>query len=287
MLYDLHLHSTASDGQETRLQLMSKANNNGLGIISFTDHSYIDEFDINFLNEIYMETYNNYSNVILLNGIELDIGDHSSMHMLGYGFDDISLMKKRLQELKRENDTVGERILENIKKYHGITISRDDVIKYTQDGLITKRSIIEYLLQSKIALSVDDASYRFTGKQALSYVKRAEMSSEEAINLIRQCGGISVLAHPSSLELDDFALNLEIKKLKNLGLNGIEVDNISKHSLLQIKTYILLAQKYDLLQTSGSDYHRAARNKFGVNNEYSSEFLKHPIIKEKIEKQRR
>ncbi len=286
MKYDLHLHSTKSDGLNTRLELLRKANENDLSVISFTEHVYIDELNIEELNKEYADQYQEDSRVIVINGIELDVGDYGGMHMLGYALKDIRLLRKRLIELKHKNHIICEAILEEIQKYFGIVINRSDVTKYTVDGFITKRAIIEYLMMNGIVRDVNEAAKKYVGKESACYIKRVEFNTEECIGLIKKAGGISVLAHPSSLNLDDDVFEREIRRLKTLGLDGIEVDNSSKHTPLQVKKYFLLACKYGLIKTSGSDFHRSNRDLFGVENNYSSDFFAHPIIQTELNKQK-
>ncbi|MDD2378162.1 MAG: hypothetical protein PHE05_04975, partial [Bacilli bacterium] len=168
-------------------------------------------------------------------------------------------------------------------------ITKEDLFPYMKDEFITKRIIIEYLIQKGIVKNNDEASLKYTGRQAKSYEKRAEFTSEEAIDLIKKSGGIPVLAHPTTLHMTNGELDDEISRLKDLGLVGMEVNNTSKTSISQLNIYRMLADKYELVKTSGTDFHRVDRNPFciGVNNSDSDSFFNLPEIKEVIEKGRR
>ena len=86
MKYDLHVHTTCSDGKYTRLELLKKGNDIGLEYMCFTDHNYIDD-DIDLLNKQYFDFYNSEQNVKLFIGTELDISEFPRLHILGYDLD--------------------------------------------------------------------------------------------------------------------------------------------------------------------------------------------------------
>lgn len=72
--------------------------------------------------------------------------------------------------------------------------------------------------------------------------------------MIRQAGGVAVLAHPHQLKLEGPELEALLQQLISLGLQGIEA-HYSRHTAEQTRLYLQLAEKYGLLVTSGSDFH--------------------------------
>ena len=80
------------------------------------------------------------------------------------------------------------------------------------------------------------------------------LSYQECIELILQSKGIPILAHPKSLELPEKEFLILLKEMINSGLKGIEVYH-SSHTEEEIKYYLEIANKYDLLISGGSDYH--------------------------------
>ena len=83
---------------------------------------------------------------------------------------------------------------------------------------------------------------------------RKGISSKEGIELIKQANGLAVLAHPVTLKKKPEELDILIEQLVSEGLDGIEVYH-SEHTEEQMKQYLELAQKYNLLISAGSDYH--------------------------------
>ncbi len=80
------------------------------------------------------------------------------------------------------------------------------------------------------------------------------MQYEECLRLIKNSGGIAVLAHPKSLELSEKDFLILLKDMISKGLEGIEVYH-SSHSKYEMDYYMEIANKYDLLVSGGSDYH--------------------------------
>ena len=92
------------------------------------------------------------------------------------------------------------------------------------------------------------------------------MSAIDAIRLIKECGGVAVLAHPGSLKLDNEELAHKVLRLMSYGLSGIEVMN-GNTSLEDRKSYERIADLLGLLKTYGSDFHDETRELGLLENE--------------------
>ena len=90
MIYDLHVHSTKSDGKYDRFKLIKYFIDNNFEYACFADHNYIS--DLNIYNS-FIEKYNG-SKLKLINGIEFDVENFKNMHVLGYGIKDIKKVKR-------------------------------------------------------------------------------------------------------------------------------------------------------------------------------------------------
>ena len=274
MKYDLHVHTTCSDGKYSRLEMLKKANDSRLRYICFTDHNYIND-DIEKLNKDYSEKYNTLQRVEMFNAIELDIEEYSRLHILGYDLKKINIIEKRLNELEKENTDICKKIVKKINQYYSIDIQFNELANNTRNGVVTKKVIEQWLINNGYASGIYDAGIKYTSRYSPCYVKRSKLGLEEAIDLIRKSNGLIFVAHPSSLKMQDDELYKFIKKLKEMGLDGIEVFNADKTNEKQIKLYRSIANKFGLLQSSGSDFHRESETPiFGVDNEYSNDFIK-------------
>ena len=274
MKYDLHMHSDCSDGKYTRLELLKKMNELEFKYASFCDHNYISD-DIDEINEKYKREYSEKQKVKMILGTEFDIQEYSRLHILGYDMKNIEIMQQILNKFEKENTEICLELLKKIRSYYGIDIPFEELTKYTKNGNVTKNVVVQWLIDNNYADSVYDAGMRFTSKYSPCYVERSRLKLKDVIELIKESDGLAVMAHPSSMEMDDIELDLFIKKLCNFGLDGIEVYNADKTNENQRLFYQSIADKYNLFATSGSDFHNEAETPvFGVDNEYSNKFLK-------------
>ena len=179
------------------------------------------------------------------------------MHILGYGInlEDINLNKKLL-ELKDISLNSVLSIIEVLKKDYNIRFTYDEIKSLFQfEHNLGRPDIAKILINKGYVSSVKEAFSKYlieAHNKTRSFSKG--ISYEECIDLITKSGGIPILAHPKSLELTEKELLILLKNMINCGLKGIEVFH-SSHTPLEIKKYMEIAQKYDLLVSVGSDYH--------------------------------
>lgn len=247
MGYDLHTHSTYSDGSLKPEELIRKAIKSGLDGIALTDHDTVAGIE-----EAVAEAEKHH--YLFLPGIEFttDYGD-SEAHILGYNFDYTS--PKLLQKLDAILESRNKRARLIIKKLNKarIPLSWEDVKAETKSRFIGRAHIYRALQSSGVIpanAGREEFGY-YLGKNGLAYVPHQEIGTLEAINLIIEAGGIPVLAHPGRM-----ADEQTILKLVQNGLQGIEA-YYPTHTTAQTDIYLKLADKYRLIVTGGSDYHGA------------------------------
>lgn len=261
MKYDLHIHSNISDGKQTREQILQKAIEEGLEYISFTEHNKFVPVDCN-------------DNINIINGIEFDTYFEKSFHAIMY-FKNID---KKIQDLiQYNNENVNDRsemLLKQINHLHNINVNLEIVQRFFNKKYIFKRDVIEWLISNNYAKSVNEASNKFTGKNAISYIPKFSVDFKKLVNVSESMGGKLILAHPSTLRYTSLDLELFIKRLTSLGLDGIEVINTSKIDKLNSEIYINIANKYNLLTSGGSDFHSFEENKLGVKGEEAKRLIK-------------
>lgn len=84
-----------------------------------------------------------------------------------------------------------------------------------------------------------------------------------------------MLAHPSTLKLSNDKLRNYIIYLLEMGLKGIEVNNLDKTSIQELEFYKLIAKELDLLKTCGSDFHNEHTTKLiGLDDDECNDFIK-------------
>lgn len=257
MLYDLHVHTTASDGVETPEQVIVKAAQMGLAGLAITDHDTVDGLKpaLQFIQA-------NGINIDFIPGIELntDFGA-DEVHILGYFIDHHdkqlinSLMDIRIQRYQRAEKMVAK--LQAI----GLGISFEQVQKLAQGDIIGRPHIARALQQAGYVLSEEEAFQKYIDRGKPGYVPRYKFSPDQAIALIKQAGGISILAHPGLIK--EFG---KINKLIAMGVEGLEV-YYPEHHPDQVIEFARLAEQHHLLMSGGSDFHGSgsseSRNQLG------------------------
>ncbi|PCI27217.1 MAG: hypothetical protein COB67_08995, partial [SAR324 cluster bacterium] len=118
-------------------------------------------------------------------------------------------------------------------------------------------------------------------KGARAYSHHDSFSVEDAIEMIQSAGGMAFLAHPGSLKLEEEALERYLTKLKNAGLDGIEVYS-SSHSFKFIELLRGLSTSLNLQQSGGSDFHGANKKQVSLGRAYLRKQLPKHWISEAI-----
>lgn len=252
---DLHIHSTASDGTLTPVEILEMARDLKLGAIAITDHDTID-------GSKELISLGIPSDIKFLTGVEISASwpppffENGSLHILGYG---IRLNDHRLNQtlniLQRARENRNPQIIKRLNNF-GFDISMTDIIEEAgPDGQIGRPHIAQVMLKKNFAVSINDAFDQYLGTGKPAYVDKYRVECSQAIEIIRSAGGIPVLAHPVLLKIKS---NEEFEKfitvLINMGLKGIEIyyPELTPELTAYYKT---IAQKNKLLMTGGSDFH--------------------------------
>lgn len=244
---DLHLHTIFSDGTYTPDGLISEVAKLELSAISVVDHDTIDGIEPT-------ERIASSQNIEFLPGIELTAEyDGMEIHILGYLIDyKNNALKERLDFLK--NNRIGRihKIVERLK-HMGVELDAQDVFEIAKHGTVGRLHVARAMVKKGLVGSIQEAFGKFIGDRCPAYVAGFRFSPKEAIKLIRDVRGISVLAHPHILNRDNL-----IPELLDYGLMGLEV-YYPEYTQATTNFYLSLAQKYNLLVTGGSDCHGDAK----------------------------
>ena len=275
MKYDLHIHTTCSDGKYSKLELLKYFNDNDFRYIAFADHNYIELTSDEEINNEYLIQYNEKQLVDMINAIEFDVLENRYLHILGYDIEEKEKIHKLMEYSKQANTEITKKIIDNIKSVYGIEVSINDLINNSVDGNISKRDITKWMIKKGYAKDYIEAGLLYTSKESPCYEKKYSPTIDEVINIIYECGGYSVMAHPFSLKLDENETKKYIYKLVEKGLMGIEINNLDNTTPNQIEFLKKIATDLSLLQTSGSDFHNETTTaKIGLDNCDSDEFIR-------------
>jgi predicted metal-dependent phosphoesterase TrpH len=246
---DLHIHSKCSDGTRTIGELVAEAAEKKLKAIAITDHDCVDG-----VAEA-MQT-GEAAGVEVVPGLELSSEiEGSDIHILGYYVDihNQSLARK-LDEMKKVRFTRAQRIVENLNK-QGIDLRFETVLNIAGDASIGRPHIASAMLKEELVYSFKEAFDRYIGYGSPAYVEKMHLQPAEVFALIRQAGGVPVLAHPGVTRVDE-----RIPEFVRDGLLGIEVFH-SEHDSPLTRHYLQYCKKNNLAFTGGSDFHDGNQNK--------------------------
>ena len=248
-LIDLHIHTLASDGERSAIDIVNEAISLGAQAISITDHDTI----MGYRDLVYDK-----DKIKVIPGIELSaFSDVGRMHILGYGFDlENKELNDRLNELHQNSIDNVLMLVDVLSREYGIRFKYEDIDRLVRlERNIGRPDLARLMVNYGIVNSVDEAFNRYliSANERVRYVYK-KPSYQECFSLIREAGGIPVLAHPHSLLLDDNALYYKIREMKRNGLGGIEAYHSNVGNDLSDKL-VRMAIDEKLYLTGGSDYH--------------------------------
>lgn len=258
---DYHIHSHYSDGRMSPGELVGRYHNMEYDVIALTDHDGIDGLR-EFFAACEAVKIKGVSGIELSTNCEFE-GKTYELHILGYGFD---CENKRLRDvcdwLKEKRKLRNERITTELRRI-GVDISDEDMLAFTRGGYIGKPNFARAMIKKGYAADMAEAfGENLLGSENIKKIKKDKLSTEEAIELICEAGGMPVLAHPGKIknmpprESDEFFSEFEklARSLKQKGLKGIECIYPS-HSSDEEFRFINISSKLHLHITEGSDYH--------------------------------
>jgi 3',5'-nucleoside bisphosphate phosphatase len=245
MRVDLHLHTTASDGQYVPAALISLARQHGLEVIAITDHDTTDG-----VNEA-QEAASAMGSPLVIPGIELSAEDTAGdVHVLGYHIDlHVKSFQERIAYFRDERYSRGQRIVERLAIL-GMPLDWERVLAIADGGAIGRPHVARTMVEAGYVESVREAFDRFLYNGGPAYVARPRLTPEEAVELIHSAAGVAVLAHPGLLA--DYTTILD--RLVAVGLDGVEVVHPANSENVRLNLRAL-AQQHDLIMTGGTDFH--------------------------------
>lgn len=244
MKADLHMHSTYSDGLKTSEELFEMASDNGVKVMSITDHDIVKGVEKNIeLGKKYGITY--------VPGIELStVMKGKPVHVLGYFTDDSYNSEELItyyKEIKENRELRAKTFIRNLKDYFDIEIEYETVLSFSR-GIIARPHIAKAITKKYPQYEHDYVFDHFIGDNSKAYVPACEISVEEGINLLKRNNCIVVLAHPTLLKpgIHDEVIQHNFDGIEAVYYRNKEGDE---------EKYRALAISRNLIVTAGSDYH--------------------------------
>lgn len=199
-----------------------------------------------------------------LPGVELSVDHHGTkMHMLVYGIESgAGPLQDRLGALRDGRDTRNVRIVEALQSL-GYEITLDDVLVHAHGPSVGRPHIADALIQKGYIESREEAFAELLHDGGAAYFPRARLTATEAIELANASGGVSVIAHPATINLRSDSFVEAFRELADRGLGGIEAHHPLHNPAL--RSHLTgLADDLGLIPTGGSDYHGEGKRPFRV-----------------------
>ncbi|MCF2672221.1 PHP domain-containing protein [Fusobacterium varium] len=261
---DLHMHSLYSDdGELSPEDIIKIGKKEGMDIMALTDHNSVKGVDE-------MIKHGEEAGIRIISGVEIDcVYKGINLHMLGYG---INYKRKEFIEIEEEifkkEIAIARTKIEKLKENTNLIVDEEKIFEIANGKIVTGEIIGEVVLTekqnrnnfllreyfnngAKSDMPFVHFYWDFFSQGKIAYVPIEFRDMSEIITLIKDSGGLAVLAHPGNNFKDCLEVVDDIIKER---IDGIEVFS-TYHSPEQIDYFYERAKANNLLLTFGSDFH--------------------------------
>lgn len=247
-LYDLHCHSTASDGALSPTDLVKRAVEKGVTTLALTDHDTTSGLAEAQLSATVLK-------INLINGIEISAQwEKLGVHIVGLNINpEHDALQKIMTELHLMRTERAEKIAQKLAK-KGIPNALSAVQKVASNEMITRVHFANFLISQAYVSSISEAFERYLGDGKVAYVSTTWTPLENAVQAIRAAGGIAVLAHPLRYKLTATRMKKLLGIFKNAGGQGMEVVT-GRYNPDEMRVLANYATQFELAGSVGSDFH--------------------------------
>lgn len=250
---DLHTHTVVSDGTLTAKELVARAAGLGIEVLAITDHDTTEA-----LPEALAEAQ--LWDITVVPGVEIStVTGREEIHLLGYFVDigdaELQRLLARTREARWER---AEKMLGRLATL-GLPVEWQRLVDIAGEGSVGRPHVAATLLEAGHVGTWDEAFDLWIGRGRPAYVERYKLTPQEAIQMVRRCGGLPVLAHPfvysrSGVCRKSMDLQYWLPRLREAGLEGIEV-YYSNYPHRVSRRLLEQSIQHGLLPAGGSDFH--------------------------------
>lgn len=248
MRYDLHSHSTASDGTLSPAELVRHAAAQGVDVLALTDH------DVTAGLAEARRTATE-AGVVLVPGVEISVNwNHQLLHIVGLRIDpEHEVLQRGLSGLRESRIRRAEEIGRRLAK-KGIEGAYEGARVLAAGPSIGRTHFARYLVAQGHAKDVQDAFDRYLKRGKPAYLPGQWATLSDAVGWIRAAGGQAVIAHPMRYALSAARFQGLLAEFKAAGGEALEVvsGSFPHGATPSLANY---ARRYELLASAGSDYH--------------------------------
>jgi predicted metal-dependent phosphoesterase TrpH len=249
MRFDLHTHSTCSDGLLSPAELVERAVQRGVDVLALTDHD-----EIKGLAEA--RTAADHWGLRLVDGVEISVlWDDVTLHIVGLNIDTgHAPLVEGLAAIRNGREQRAQRMAESLAKA-GIEGSLEGARRYAKNPELVSRShFARYLVETGHARDTNAVFRHFLTPGKPGYVPHQWAKLGDALQWINGCGGTAVLAHPGRYDLGEAKCERLLGEFITLGGAAVEVVTGS-HAPSEFVTWARYAKNFKLLASAGSDFH--------------------------------
>lgn len=250
-LYDLHSHTTASDGLLTPAQLVLRAAEMKVTTLAITDHDTVDG-----LAEAQKTIDDASLPLTLIAGIEIStLWENHEIHIVGLNVDANAPALSQLIEVQKARRQARAREIAHRLEKARIPGAWEGVNRITGGAEVTRGHFARYLVAQGYAVSTANVFKHFLAKGKTGYVPPQWCTIEEAVSVIHQAGGRAVLAHPGRYRLSTKWLKRLLTLFKACGGNAMEVAQCQQ-APGERERLAAYAVQFELQASQGSDFHQ-------------------------------
>jgi hypothetical protein len=273
---DLHIHTTMSDGAYTPKEVIDEAYENGVQIISITDHDTVEAYDQNLID------YAKSKNITLINGVEISTKSKKvGIHILGYNFniknEEFQSALRKIRNIRHDYlHDVADKLSELGYVLNVNELDKIDAVTKAHIALdvVNNEKNKELLIQTFNRIpNKGEFIETIMNEGCPAYAIKRTVSPKEAAEIIRKANGKVVLAHPIAYAHEDGLTDKEILEIvEDIKPDGIEANylyvNYSNNVIDETKKWNKFASDNNLFVTIGSDFHNkvGARPYIGFTN---------------------
>ncbi|HEX4883915.1 MAG TPA: 3',5'-nucleoside bisphosphate phosphatase [Casimicrobiaceae bacterium] len=247
--YDLHCHSTRSDGLLAPRDVVRRAAERGVDVLALTDHD--DTAGLAEAADAARE-----AGIAFVPGAEVSVTwDDHTIHVVALGIDPAHpALLAGLESVRAGRDTRARRIADALERA-GIPGAWEGARKHvTHERLVSRTHFARFLVETGHAREMKDVFSRYLARGLPGYVEHAWASLGDAVGWIRAAGGQAVLAHPGRYKVSSAGMRRLLGEFRDSGGDAIEVLSAS-HASAQVAHFAALARVFGLKASTGSDYH--------------------------------
>ena len=252
---DLHTHTIASDGTLRPRELVAEAARRGVRVLAITDHDSTEG-----LAEA-IEEARRHPPLTIVPGIEINCDvEGAEIHILGYCMDyEVPWFRDFCHRQRAQRRARVHRMADRLAEL-GMPIDAEEVFAIVREGSAGRPHVAQVMLARGYVKTVREAFDKYLGTGKPGHVPRVKLTPADAVRLIRQAGGVPVIAHPGLANRDEL-----IPELIAAGMMGIE-SYYSEHSAAQTAAYVQMCREQGLVATGGSDFHgpRVRAGRLGI-----------------------